>query len=216
MYEEWLEENGYDPNKLYTLKELRTLNEDLLFEQATIDKEDSKLPYTIWLDPTGKDRGNKYSGSPRIKITLPGTEEQVPITISEDPEVPASVKKNKNIKIPKFNELKEWIIAYRKILLAHFYRQINDKQATSLLLSVDKASEAELKLGKYLGHKPKGYIEWFYDQSEGVYEAQVKDDEGQIVTRSIELSRHAMWTEIQELKNIYEVEDKNIKYLGEK
>ena len=161
MYEEWLKENGYDPNKLYTLKELRELNEDLLFEQATIDKEDSKLPYTIWLDPAGKSRGNEHSGSPRIKITLPGTDEQVPITISEEPEVPKSVRKINNVKIPKFNEVREWIIAYRKILLAHYYRQINDDQATTLLKSIDKASEAEIKLGKYLSPKPKGYIEWF-------------------------------------------------------
>lgn len=216
MYEEWLAENGYDPDKLYTLKELRLLNEDLLFEQATIDKEDSKLPYTIWLDPAGKDRSNEHSGSPRVKITLPGTGEQVPITISEDPEVPKSVKKINNVKIPKFNEVREWIIAYRKILLAHYYRQINDDQATTLLKSIDKASEAEIKLGKYLGPKPKGYIEWFYDSSEGAYEAQVKDNEGNIITRSIELSRYSMWIEIQELENIYEIEDKNVKYLGKK
>lgn len=98
MYEEWLEKNGQDPNKLYSRDELYCLNENLLMEMANISREDTKLPYEVWIDSSGVKRVNEHTFSPRIKIQVPGIKEWIPITISDDPEIPDNVKNKNNIK----------------------------------------------------------------------------------------------------------------------
>ena len=216
MYEEWLEKNGQDPNKLYSRDELYCLNENLLMEMANISREDTKLPYEIWIDSSGVKRGNEHTFSPRIKIQVPGIKEWIPITISDDPEIPDSVKKKNNIKIPKFNTVREWVIAYKKILLAHFFKEINDKQALSLLTTTDKAHDAEIKLGEYIGKKPNSKIEWFYNTTDGIFEAQVKDNNDIVVLSSVATNKYDMWVEIQELKKAYDIDDENIVFTGEK
>lgn len=217
MYEDWLYNHGYNPDKLYNIDELQAIDESILLEMASVDKRDSKLPYVVWIDTAGVDRGNEHTFSPRVKVRVPGVSGDIPITISENPEIPKSVlKNNPTIRIPKFSEVKEWIIAYRKILLAHYFKKITDKQALSLLLSTDKAEESELKLGEYLNDTPHGKIEWYYNAADGIYEAKVIDDDGNIVVKSVELTKYAMWEEVQTLKDVYEIEDNNVVYLGEK
>ena len=100
---------------------------------ASVDKRDSKLPYNIWID------------SPCIYVEIPWMSEKVPITISVIPKI-----QHEDVKIPKFNAVREWIVAYRDVLIAHYFNVINDRQSLSLLLSVDKAKESKKILGEYL------------------------------------------------------------------
>ena len=62
---------------------------------------------------------------------------------------------------------------------------------------------------------PHGKIEWYYNAADGIYEAKVIDDDGNIVVKSVELTKYAMWEEVQNLKDVYEIEDNNVVYLGE-
>ena len=100
--------------------------------------------------------------------------------------------------------------------MAHFFKEINDKQALSLLTTTDKAHDAEIKLGEYIGKKPNSKIEWFYNTTDGIFEAQVKDNDDIVVLSSVATNKYDMWVEIQELKKAYDIDDENIVFTGEK
>ena len=215
MYEEWLLENGYDPDNLYNEEEIREINEELLLEMAHLRKNKTGLPYDIWLDPMGKDRGNEHSATPRLKILLPDGK-WIPVVISDNPEIPESVQKVNNYDIPHFNVVKKWIIAYKKILMAHYFRQVGDDIIYRLVSTTGKAGDAIEIFDDIILPRNKGKIEYYLDQNEGIYQIDVKHENGEIVTSSYAYSKYDAWKEVQELKNVYEIEDKNIKYLGEK
>ena len=215
MYEEWLEENGYNPDICYTEEELRALNEELLLEMAHFPKNKTGLPYDVWLDPAGKDRGNEHSNTPRLKILLPD-KGWVPVLISDDPKIPDSVQKVNSYNIPNFNAIKRWIVAYKKILIAHYLRQIGDDVVYRLVSTTGKAGDAIEIFDDITLPRNNGKIEYYLDQNEGIYQIDVKDENGKVVTSSYAFSKYDAWKETQELKNIYEIEDENIKYLGEK
>lgn len=215
MYEEWLEKNGYKTDKTYTTEELATINEDLLFEMARIPKNKTGLPYDIWLDPSGISRGNEHSHTPRLKlVTSDG--EQIPIIISDNPKIPNSVKKNNDVSVKNFKLVKDWIVAYRKILLAHFFNQIDDEQATHLLKTTSKADMANKELDDILLPRNDGKIIWYYSKNDMLYQADVLDEKGGVITSSYAPTKHGMWEEVERLQKIYEIEKENINYLGEK
>lgn len=112
---------------------------------ASVDKRDSKLPYNIWIDSMESYQTNGCIDSPCIYVEIPWMSEKVPITISIIPKI-----QHEDVKIPKFNAVREWIAAYRDVLIAHYFNMINDRQALSLLLSIDKAKESKKILGEYL------------------------------------------------------------------
>ena len=65
------------------------LNEDALFEMANIWKEDTGLPYHLWIDSKGIERGNEHCGHPRLKIQVDNN--LIPVDICDDPQIPDSV-----------------------------------------------------------------------------------------------------------------------------
>lgn len=71
--------------------------------------------------------------TPRVKIQYEGS--WIPITISDSPEVPASVLKNSKIKdVPKIQEVKDFIIKYKDILLKHWQGEYSDFQLMSAIV----------------------------------------------------------------------------------
>ena len=212
MYEKWLYENGYDISRPYTERELRAINEDLLFEMACIRKKETGLPYDIWLDPMGKDRGNEHTYSPRLKIDVDG--KQIPVLINDDPDIPDSVKKINSKNIPNFSKVKKWIVAYKKILIAHFLRQISDASAIKLLSTTGKAEQALTDFDNLTSPKNNGVIEYYWLPNEGIYQIDTKDEDGNIVTTSYAASKYDAWVEIQEMQDIYEIDKENIVFVN--
>lgn len=126
--------------------------EEAAFEMANVSKNDTGLPYNLWIDSLGKDRQVGHANSPRIKVEVDG--KLVPVLISEDPQIPNSAKKN-GAKEPKnFAEVREYVRAYFPVFMAHYLRMISDRQALLLLTKVENATDEQVlaleeKLNEY-------------------------------------------------------------------
>ena len=209
MYEKWLRENGIE-EKIFDIMELDQLNEDLLWEMATITPQRSGIPYKIWLDPMGVTRGNEHTFSPRLKIEVDG--KFIPVEISDNPQIPNSVKKT-GIKEPKkFNEVQDYIRAYEDIMLAHFYGKIDDRDATHLITKLSNAPKAKKELDSLL--KNYGYIiEYYWDTSELIFILEMKEEtSGYVEYRDTALDRGELFKIITDLKTNYQI--KEIKDIG--
>lgn len=209
MYETWLRENGIE-EKIFDIMELDQLNEDLLWEMATITPQRSGIPYKIWLDPMGVTRGNEHTFSPRLKIEVDG--KFIPVEISDNPQIPNSVKKT-GVKEPKkFDEVQDYIRAYEDIMLAHFYGKIDDRDATYLITRISNAPEAKKELNLLL--KNYGYIiEYYWDISELVFVLEMKEEtSGYVEYRDTALDRGELFKIINDLRSNYQI--KEVKDLG--
>lgn len=209
MYEIWLRENEIE-EKIFDIMELDQLNEDLLWEMATITPQRSGIPYKMWLDPMGVTRGNEHTFSPRLKIEVDG--KFIPVEISDNPQIPNSVKKT-GIKEPKkFNEVQDYIRAYEDIMLAHFYGKIDDRDATYLITKLSNAPKAKKELDSLL--KNYGYIiEYYWDTSELIFILEMKEEtSGYVEYRDTALDRGELFKIITDLKTNYQI--KEIKDIG--
>lgn len=131
------------PDNNYTDEELEKclhtefiplLDEDYLFEMVKIPKRYTGLPYDIWLDPMGADRKNTHN-IPRLKLYV-DADTLVPVTISDNPEIPQNVQKNLKVKIKDFPKIKKFIIKYKLLFLMHYYRQLDDVQISLLMKNI--------------------------------------------------------------------------------
>ena len=156
------------------------LNEDALFEMANIWKEDTGLPYHLWIDSKGIERGNEHCGHPRLKIQVDNN--LIPVDICDDPQIPDSVLEILGDEfIKKFAKVRKYIIAYKDILLAHYYRKISDKQAAEMLKTIGKASEAVQKLTDLFNRGNIEVIEFHWDDVECLFVIELKNNIGEIL-----------------------------------
>lgn len=88
------------------------------YEMANVSKEDTGLPYDLWIDSIGVDRKGKHS-SPRLKVQVNG--KLIPVLISENPDIPDSLKRKGIKDFPHLSEVKKYIKAYLKVLLINQY-----------------------------------------------------------------------------------------------
>ena len=103
---------------------IKSVNDDYLFEMARVSKEDTGLPYDLWIDSNGKDRKSPRD-LPRLKVEVNGN--RVPVSISGTPEILV------NKEIPEFRVLRYYIIRYLDVLLKHWNKELTDRQALNLL-----------------------------------------------------------------------------------
>lgn len=119
--------------------ELNNLDEDMLFEMANMTPQETGLPYKIWFDGGAEVRKVPHS-TPRVKIRYEGS--WIPITISDSPEIPKSVLKNSRIKdVPKLQDVKDFIIKYKDILLKHWQGELSDFQLMSTIVNDNLADK---------------------------------------------------------------------------
>ena len=121
---------------------LDRIDENYLCEMANLKKDETGLPYDIWLDTAGYSRTNKHY-SPRIKVVL-DNRDMVPFLIDKDnPDIPDSVKKKAGITYFRgFKYVKEYIKEYYDILYDHYYMKISDREA---LIKLGKLGERNSK-----------------------------------------------------------------------
>lgn len=112
---------------------IEKIDENYLAEMANLKKDETGLPYDIWLDTAGYSRTNRHY-SPRIKVLLKDNN-LIPFLIDKyNPDIPSSVKKEAGINYFRgFRYIKEYIKEYYDILLDHYYMKISDKEALSRL-----------------------------------------------------------------------------------
>lgn len=64
------------------------LGNSAAFEMANVSKDDTGLPYDLWIDSAGDSR-RKHG--PRVKVQVNNT--FIPLIISDNPDIPKSVKR---------------------------------------------------------------------------------------------------------------------------
>ena len=119
------------------------------FEMANVSKEDTGLPYDFWIDSKGIERPH----GPRIKVRLQGSD--IPVTISDAPDIPDSVKKAGVKDFPHLAEMQRYVKAYKEVLLAHYRHLISDKQALNLLSDIASCEQSKIQLVKLTGGEEK-------------------------------------------------------------
>lgn len=164
---------------VFSINDVTELNEELLLEMANLSHKRTGLPYDIWIDSEGVNRKNTHYG-PRIKIKV--DDRFIPFEISDDPDIPESVKKTGLVDFPHKNKIREYVSAYKKVLLAHYYKQIDDTEALNLLKTIKYAPEAEKQLELYTELWPNLRIEFNWDNQECLYVINVISDNGVIET----------------------------------
>jgi len=121
------------------------LSNNVAFEMANVSKDDTGLPYDLWIDSAGDSRRRH---GPRVKVQVNNT--FIPLIISDNPDIPKSVKKNGVSDFPYLAEIQKYIRAYKEILLAHYRKQLSDKNTLLLLETIEKADTNKIKLVNYL------------------------------------------------------------------
>ena len=96
----------------------------VLYEMANVSKQDTGLPYDIWIDSLGKDRKIEHN-PPRIKVDVEG--DLVPVSLEEEPRILVDKK------IRKFSLIRKYIKKYLNIFFFFFNKEISDREALKLL-----------------------------------------------------------------------------------
>lgn len=186
------------------IENINTLNEDVLFEMANIKANRTGLKYDIWLDSLGVDRKNEHS-NPRIKIQVDNN--LIPIEISNDPQIPDSVMKNLGKEfISNFPQVKKWVKAYKDILLAHYYKKIDDIQAGNLLSVIGRAASSIEKLNQLLDRSNIKYVEFYWDDTQTLYVIEAKNSLNEIIDTIYASDQFNLNKELSLLK----IENKNL------
>lgn len=154
-------------DKVTSIDELYTLNENLLFEMTNVQKKTTWLPYDLWIDSRGKDRKTTHS-EPRLNVDVDGN--LIPMTISENPDIPESVKKTGLTTFRFMSKVQAYIRAYYPILIAHYNRQIGDKETLKYLLNLKSAPKSLSDFEKETKDETLYYrIEYSWDTDDLLY-----------------------------------------------
>lgn len=155
----------------------RNLHEDFLLEMASVSSIYTGLPYDLWLDPAGRTRGNEHTYTPRLKVELEDGS-MVPFLISDSPDIPDSVKKQGMVSFKNIQAIKEYVKAYKDILLAHFNRKINDREVLNLLNTLPESREMLDKLNNILNPYK---IDYKWDVAKNSYVINITDKSNSII-----------------------------------
>ena len=108
-------------------------NRTKLYEFADLVPEDTNLSSVIWVDgnrntPHGKRIKFQNNNAKRLNGG-----ELIPVTISDEPQIPKSVKTKIKISQKELNEIKEWIKLNKDVLIKYGNGEITTKQLYLLL-----------------------------------------------------------------------------------
>ena len=192
-------------NRVVTQQELYDVDEEYILEMCNVSKQHTGLPYDLWIDTLGSRRGNEHSNSPRIKVRVDDT--WIPLSVSDNPDIPQSVRSTGVKDYPGLSIVKKYVKAYKKILLAHYYSQISDREALNLLRTIKDCRKAELELSDLLDITKNFSIQYHWDTDWSLYEINVVDEDSSLVTTSYASTDYELLVELGELQRKYQVEN---------
>lgn len=104
------------------------VNKQPLYEFADLVPEDTNLVSVIWVDGPRNTKHSKRIKFQNNNATSLNGGEMIPITISDDPQIPNSVRSKLQIKSKELTRIKQWIILNKEVLLAYTNGDITTKQ----------------------------------------------------------------------------------------
>lgn len=108
-------------------------NKQQLYEFADFTPEDTNLCSVIWVDgPRNMSHGKRIKFQNNTSNKLNGGE-MIPVTISEDPQIPNSVKTKLKIKEKDLTRIKQWVVLNMQTLLDYVDGKISTKQLYQLI-----------------------------------------------------------------------------------
>lgn len=112
-------------------------NKQPLYEFADLVPEDTNLVAVIWVDgPRNMPHSRRIKFQNNTCPSLNGGE-MIPVTISDDPQIPNSVKSKLNIKEKELTRIKQWIILNKQILLDYADGKLTTKQLYQQIKPLD-------------------------------------------------------------------------------
>lgn len=117
------------------LNELRQLDEEQLWEMANLHPRDTGLPVIVWADSNRQMKHGlriKFQNSYSDKTD---SSSLVPMTISEDPQVPVQVKLR--ISNADLQKIRQWIILNKDLLVAYAKEEITTKEFVNSLKTLE-------------------------------------------------------------------------------
>lgn len=117
------------------LEQLRQINEDQLWEMANLHPRDTGLPVIVWADSNRQMKHGlriKFQNSYSDKTD---SSSLVPMTISEDPQIPVQVK----LRISKadLQKVQQWVILNKDLLVAYAEEKITTKDFVNSLKTLE-------------------------------------------------------------------------------
>ena len=112
-------------------------NKEQLYEFADLVPEDTGLTVVVWIDgPRKMKHGKRIKFQNNNSNRLNGGE-IIPITISDDPQIPKSVTTKLKISNKDLNKIKSWIKLNKEILLDYSNGLITTKQLYNKILPLN-------------------------------------------------------------------------------
>lgn len=108
-------------------------NKVQLHEFADLTPEDTNLSVVIWVDgPRNISHGKRIKFQNNKSNRLNGGE-MVPVTISDNPQIPDSVNSKLNIKQKELTRIKKWVILNKQVLIDYADGKITTSQLYRLI-----------------------------------------------------------------------------------
>lgn len=108
-------------------------NKQPLCKFADLVPSDTHLASVIWVDgPRNMSHGKRIKFQNNTSQKLNGTE-LIPMTISDDPQIPKSVHSKLKISQKEVTRIKQWIILNKSVLLDYANDKITTKQLYELI-----------------------------------------------------------------------------------
>lgn len=112
-------------------------NKEQLYEFADLVPEDTGLTVVVWIDgPRKMKHGKRIKFQNNNSNRLNGGE-IIPITISDDPQIPKSVTTKLKISNKDLNKIKSWIKLNKEVLLDYSNGLITTKQLYNKILPLN-------------------------------------------------------------------------------
>lgn len=117
------------------LEQLRQINEDQLWEMANLHPRDTGLPVIVWADSNRQMKHGLRIQFQNSYSDKTDSSSLVPMTISEDPQIPVQVK----LRISKadLQKVQQWVILNKDLLAAYAEEKITTKDFVNSLKTLE-------------------------------------------------------------------------------
>ena len=122
-------------------QELVNINEDTLCEMASLSPDETNLPCLVWADgPRNMKHGLRIKFQDSLCSRDDGSP-MIPITISDNPQIPNSVKAKLTLSSKDLEKVKRWVVLNKDVLTQYAKGTLSTKQLLDRILPLGDDNE---------------------------------------------------------------------------